>query len=108
MLLVGPTSYKTTLVDTWCEITGSNPTKMFLTPETEASQLLGEIQPFSFKDLCRHLIKCAHSLNKQLRVLTALADSLAIVPSPLRYRPNCGDMLQELRTVFLLCWLQFM
>lgn len=57
VLLIGPTCYKTLLIDTWVKITGAseNFIKVHLTPDTEAPELVGQMQPFSFLDAVRLL-----------------------------------------------------
>ncbi|CAF3117064.1 unnamed protein product [Rotaria sp. Silwood2] len=57
ILLVGPTSCKSLLVETWSLITGrSNELiKVHLTPDSEAADLIGEITPHSFLDLVKQL-----------------------------------------------------
>ena len=57
VLLVGPTSCKTLLVETWARLSNRSDEliKVHLTPDTEANDLIGEIQPFSFLDLLKRL-----------------------------------------------------
>ena len=57
VLLVGPTSCKTLLVETWAQLTkrSAELIKVHLTPDTEAGDLIGEIQPCSFFELLRRL-----------------------------------------------------
>ncbi|CAF4794749.1 unnamed protein product, partial [Rotaria sp. Silwood1] len=57
ILLVGPTSCKSLLVETWAIITNRSDEfiKVHLTPDTEAGDLIGEIRPHSFLDLLKQL-----------------------------------------------------
>ncbi|CAF4763759.1 unnamed protein product, partial [Rotaria sp. Silwood1] len=57
VLLVGPTSCKTLLVETWAHLTNRSTEliKVHLTPDTEAGDLIGEIQPCSFLELLTRL-----------------------------------------------------
>ncbi|CAF4397341.1 unnamed protein product, partial [Rotaria sordida] len=57
ILLIGPTSCKTLLVETWTRLSNRSHelVKVHLTPDTEASDLIGEIQPYSFLDLLKRL-----------------------------------------------------
>ena len=74
VLLVGPSSYKTLLVSTWAELQGraSELIKVHLAPDTEASELVGQIQPSSFADLllslpvlAMELLTCLAALESQ-------------------------------------------
>ena len=57
VLLVGPTSCKTLLIETWASLSNrsSELIKVHLTPDTEAGDLIGEIQPYSMLDLLKRL-----------------------------------------------------
>lgn len=48
ILLVGPTSYKSHLISTWCEIQGRDDLEVVLgNPETDTADLLGRLRPYS-------------------------------------------------------------
>ena len=81
ILLIGPTSMKTLLVQTFSQICGrdgSDFITVYLTPETESTDLIGEIFPFSFLEViqsikfeynnfvARSKKLFAHSVNKEL------------------------------------------
>eukprot|EP00467_Chlorarachnion_reptans_P010801 CAMPEP_0114502740 /NCGR_PEP_ID=MMETSP0109-20121206/9264_1 /TAXON_ID=29199 /ORGANISM="Chlorarachnion reptans, Strain CCCM449" /LENGTH=7408 /DNA_ID=CAMNT_0001680699 /DNA_START=96 /DNA_END=22323 /DNA_ORIENTATION=+ len=63
ILLIGPTGYKTLLVETWLQISGRKNCAIetvHLNSNTESSQLLGELKPCSMEDLLamtRNLLK---------------------------------------------------
>ena len=80
VLLVGPSSYKTLLVTTWVELLGRKEEllKVHLAPDTEASELVGQIQPCSFIDL---VLSLPHLAMHLLTRLTAVAASQ---PAPQR------------------------
>jgi len=47
VLLIVPTCYKSLLINTWATITIQNKlVKVYLTPDTETSQLIGQMQPY--------------------------------------------------------------
>ncbi|CAF4784232.1 unnamed protein product, partial [Rotaria sp. Silwood2] len=50
VLLVGPTSCKTLIVETWTKLLNRfhELIKIYLTPESESSDLIGDIQPYTF------------------------------------------------------------
>ena len=57
VLLVGPSSFKTRLIHTWCAITNRKEhyTPLYLTADSEPSALIGDIRPVSLPDLLRLL-----------------------------------------------------
>ena len=71
VLLVGPSSYKTLLVATWVELQGrkNELLTVHLAPDTEASELVGQIQPCSFVDLLLSLPQLATELLTRLAAL---------------------------------------
>eukprot|EP01127_Copromyxa_protea_P008978 TRINITY_DN2080_c0_g1_i4.p1 TRINITY_DN2080_c0_g1~~TRINITY_DN2080_c0_g1_i4.p1 ORF type:complete len:7466 (-),score=1064.85 TRINITY_DN2080_c0_g1_i4:44-22441(-) len=73
VLLIGPTSCKTLLVETWVKITGAeeNFVKVHLTPDTEAPELIGQMQPFSFFDAILLLPQFFSLLIKRYKALTS-------------------------------------
>ena len=69
VLIVGPSSYKSLLVRTWNEISKSKTNsieliKVHLTSDTDSSNLIGQIIPFSFLDVLKFVI----NLGKKLLV----------------------------------------
>ncbi|CAF0986919.1 unnamed protein product [Didymodactylos carnosus] len=71
ILLVGPTSCKTLLVETWARISNRQDEliKVHLTPDTEAGELIGEIHPYSFMDLVKRLPLMAEYIRLRLVTL---------------------------------------
>ncbi|CAF1151526.1 unnamed protein product, partial [Rotaria sordida] len=71
VLLVGPTSCKTLLVETWTRLSGRSDEliKVHLTPDTEAGNLIGELQPYSFLDLLKRLPAMAERVYIRFRSL---------------------------------------
>ncbi|CAF1101764.1 unnamed protein product, partial [Didymodactylos carnosus] len=71
VLLIGPTSCKTLLVETWTRLSNRSDEliKVHLTPDTEASDLIGEIQPYSFLDLLKRLPAMAERVYLRFRSL---------------------------------------
>ncbi|CAF1361581.1 unnamed protein product [Adineta steineri] len=71
ILLVGPTSCKTLLVETWARISNrqNDLIKVHLTPDTEAGELIGEIHPYSFMDLVKRLPLAAEYIRLRLVTL---------------------------------------
>jgi hypothetical protein len=51
VLLLGPTCYKSLLVETWCRIFGRTDSllRVHLTPETESPDLIGQMHPYSLR-----------------------------------------------------------
>ena len=71
VLLIGPTSCKTLLVETWARHSNrlNEFIKVHLTPDTEAGDLIGEIQPYSFLDLLKQLPIMAERVYLRFRSL---------------------------------------
>ncbi|CAF4694006.1 unnamed protein product, partial [Rotaria sp. Silwood1] len=71
VLLVGPTSCKTLLVETWARLSdrANELIKVHLTPDTEAGNLIGELQPYSFLDLLKRLPAMAERVYIRFRSL---------------------------------------
>ncbi|CAF3506451.1 unnamed protein product [Rotaria sp. Silwood1] len=71
ILLVGPTSCKTLLVETWARILDRSDelSIIHLTPESESANLIGEIQPYTFLDLLKRLPSMAERVVRRFRVL---------------------------------------
>ena len=71
VLLVGPTSYKTLLVSTWVTLQGraQELVKVHLTADSEASELVGQIQPYSLTDLAVSIPQLAAQLLARLKVI---------------------------------------
>ncbi len=61
VLLVGPSSFKTLLVKTWATV--AHPMQQMavfpLTPDTEVSELVGELRPYSFEDQLKFFAELA-------------------------------------------------
>ena len=67
VLLIGPTCMKTLLVKTLCEIIGRNDlNQVFLTPETEASDIVGEVHAFSYSDYQDSILNAIQQLQRLL------------------------------------------
>eukprot|EP00397_Hematodinium_sp_SG-2012_P000002 GEMP01000002.1.p1 GENE.GEMP01000002.1~~GEMP01000002.1.p1 ORF type:complete len:4987 (+),score=1049.94 GEMP01000002.1:46-15006(+) len=49
VLLVGPTSCKSLVIEAWCQITNTPRTTVYLSPDTEGGTLLGQITPLARK-----------------------------------------------------------
>ncbi|CAF1360682.1 unnamed protein product [Adineta steineri] len=77
ILLVGPTSSKTLLVETWARISHRQDEliKVHLTPDTEAGELIGEIHPYSFMDLVKRLPLMAEYIRLRLVTLCRSSDN---------------------------------
>eukprot|EP00961_Rhodomonas_salina_P028121 380087-Rhodomonas_salina.1 len=76
ILLVGPSCYKSLLVRTWAEITGQEEdlVSVNLLQDTETSDILGQIQPHSFRDL---VALVGHSLQIVTARLSAHVETFA-------------------------------
>ncbi|CAF3680158.1 unnamed protein product [Rotaria sp. Silwood1] len=77
ILLVGPTSCKTLLVETWARISNRQHDliKVHLTPDTEAGELIGEIHPYSFMDLVKRLPLMAEHIRVRIVTLCRTHDN---------------------------------
>jgi hypothetical protein len=52
VLLVGPSCYRSLLIRTWAEITDtSDLVTVYMLPDSDTCEVIGQIQPFSFADL---------------------------------------------------------
>jgi MoxR-like ATPase len=78
VLLVGPSCFKTLLVQTWVDITRRPEpdsqdelplTKMFLSPDTESPELIGELRPYSFADLMKLLPRLARMTHDRCKAI---------------------------------------
>ncbi|CAF3665321.1 unnamed protein product [Rotaria sp. Silwood1] len=71
VLLVGPTSCKTLLIETWAHLIqrSSDLIKVHLTQDTEAGDLIGEIQPSSFLDLLKRLPAMIEQVCRRFEIL---------------------------------------
>ena len=71
VLLVGPTAYKTTVVRTWASICGKDESAitMHLTPDTDTSELIGQVQPFTLVNALRQILKLADDARRRHEVL---------------------------------------
>jgi MoxR-like ATPase len=70
VLLIGPTSYKTLLVDTWQQITNTVALRRFyLTPDTETPELIGQIHPYTVVGALRDVEKTARDVLVRVQAL---------------------------------------
>ncbi|CAF4262361.1 unnamed protein product, partial [Rotaria sp. Silwood2] len=71
VLLVGPTSCKTLLVEMWAQLSNRSTDllKVHLTPDIEASDLIGQIQPYSPLDLLKRLPSMIELICHRLNAL---------------------------------------
>ncbi|CAF4415448.1 unnamed protein product [Rotaria sp. Silwood2] len=81
VLLVGPTSYKTLIVETWTRLSNrfDELVKIHLTPESESADLIGEIQPYSFLDLLKRLPFMAEQVVHRFQNLCRSQNSTGIL-----------------------------
>jgi hypothetical protein len=64
VLLRGPSCYKSLLIDTWIKIVNPDThVKVHLTSDTEASELVGQMQPYSFIDAVKLIPQVFTFLN---------------------------------------------
>ena len=76
VLLIGPTCYKSILVKTWAEITNQKDsvTTIHLTPDTESSELIGQIYPYTFINSFELVIKYAKGFRDRFYLLNSEID----------------------------------
>lgn len=69
VLLVGPSCYKSLLVRTWAEITGrvSDLVTVDMLQDSETCDIVGQIQPYSFRDMFSVLITGLHVIKARVR-----------------------------------------
>ena len=66
-LLVGVTSYKSLLISTWLELTNSSSEVCHLAAETESSDLLGQMYPFSAMTAIQEAWKTSTRMNSRVK-----------------------------------------
>jgi hypothetical protein len=73
VLLVGATAYKSLLVDTYTQITGrsSELVRCYLSTDTEAADLLGQMKPFDMTTAMLQIADAAASFGVRLSALSA-------------------------------------
>ncbi|CAF1156114.1 unnamed protein product, partial [Adineta ricciae] len=71
VLLIGPNSYKSLLVDTWVKLINRSDDfiKVHLTNDTETNDLIGEIQPYNCIDLLKRLGNIVQNFIQRFRSL---------------------------------------
>ena len=74
ILIVGPSSYKSLLVHTWNEISKTNSSSnnfkiVHLTTDTDSSNLIGQIIPYSFLDVLKFVINLGRNLLIRIELL---------------------------------------
>ncbi|CAF4499017.1 unnamed protein product, partial [Rotaria sp. Silwood2] len=81
VLLVGPTSCKTLIVEAWTRLSNrfDELVKIHLTPESESADLIGEIQPYSFLDLLKRLPFMAEQVVHRFQNLCRSQNSTSIL-----------------------------
>eukprot|EP00899_Mesostigma_viride_P017506 jgi/Mesvir1/25757/Mv01936-RA.1 len=78
VLLVGPTSCKSLVVQTWARVTRQQLTSVHLTPETEAAELVGRIEPFTFAGGLHEVHSLVHRALRRLHLLQPFPSSEAV------------------------------
>ncbi len=100
VLLVGPTSYKTLLVSTWVALQGraQDLVKVHLTADTESTELVGQIQPYSLTDLMVSIPKAAAQLLARLANIRETGSSLSADEQlVIEQQPILAKMVAELQ-----------
>ena len=99
VLLVGPTSYKTLLVSTWAALQGRSEevVKVHLTSDTESTELVGQIQPYSLTDLMVSIPKAAAQLLTRLVNVGADSSNLSIDDLVVQQQPILAQMVAKLQ-----------
>ncbi|MCV5263630.1 AAA family ATPase, partial [Escherichia coli] len=74
LLLVGPTACKSLAVATWAAVLGRQAelTVVHLTPDTEASDLLGQIAPLSLSALLDEVVDAVDTVMTRFKALAAV------------------------------------
>lgn len=99
-LLAGPTGCKKTVVQTWAQIMGLNEELMtaFLTQDTDASELLGQIQPFTLHRCLAHVLDMAQGALDRFTALVHAED-----PATTRLREGADHDISAAQTVLIRC-----
>ncbi|CAF3786308.1 unnamed protein product [Rotaria socialis] len=92
VLLIGPTSCKTLIVETWTRVLNRYDELVIihLTPESESANLVGEIQPYTFLDLLKRLPAMAERVVHRFRILCQNQNSVG------KLYPNDEDFINSL------------
>ena len=71
VLLIGPTSLKTRLINTWSRMNHREAERLvvYLTADTESGALLGDIRPMSLAELLRHIPTCVEHFSERYQRL---------------------------------------
>lgn len=71
VLLIGPTSFKTMLVNMWIDLTNSRDKSIVshITGDTEASDLLGSVRPMSWVGLLEYILRLGTDMHERLDTL---------------------------------------
>jgi hypothetical protein len=71
VLLVGPPCYKSLLVETWSRIFGAHDSLLpvYLTPETESQDLVGQMQPFGLRGSLLEVVSLAEQLLRRVKAM---------------------------------------
>ena len=91
VLLIGPSAYKSLLVQTWTRIHGLGLLKVHLTCDTESANLVGQIQPYNFLEMLKLVKTTAEQLVCKIESL--------IREQHLRLSSEADECLRELRKI---------
>eukprot|EP00775_Hariotina_reticulata_P003371 gene3371-3646_t len=80
VMLLGPTSFKSTVVDMWCQLMGQDQAlvKVHLSPASEGFDLIGQILPYSYIEALQLIPKSAAAILARLKSLQS--DKAATAP----------------------------
>jgi hypothetical protein len=80
VLLVGPSCYKSLVVDTWCRIFGVHKSllRVHLTPETDSPDLIGQMHPYSLRGALTEIVDVGHRLLSRVAAVQRTARSVAL------------------------------
>lgn len=101
VLLVGPTSYKTFLLQVWSDITSREADSLIhlhLTPETDTADLVGQIYPYTFMDLFDLVLKQANLFRRRYLLLNKdkNVSSTSDNGTLLQFINKCSEHLKDL------------
>ena len=71
VLLIGPTSFKTVMVNMWMDLTNCRDKSIIthITGDTEASDLLGNVRPMSWVGLMEYVLRLGIDMHERLGIL---------------------------------------
>eukprot|EP01038_Epipyxis_sp_PR26KG_P004737 gene4737-6644_t len=103
VILIGDSSYKSFTLSLWSKMQGSDnsseldnyPIQVNLNSETESSDLLGEIKPYSVADILAHFSSLSVSLSKRIKNLYNAATSKGYWDSQSLYVKNVNYFGKE-------------